>query len=228
MFLSTGGFIRDIGPKSLLDAFFDTVGCRLEPEGRATRFPAIMGELHDGLLTASRASVALVELEEIERGLRALPAAKVPGVGRQLSSVDAYRFLSGSNGRPLLEHFRAALEESLRNGKYIQVSATRGRRAGLALALLITLFGAGWVVVGRRFFSNWILLPLQGNPDDRRGIYIWPLGFLIVVMGAASFVESVFPTLGAWFQRRKWASTTLVLVLVALVGVFVYFGWSPR
>ena len=54
------------------------------------------------------------------------------------------------------------------------------------------------------------------------------MGFLIVVMGLASFVESVFPALGAWFRRRKWASTTLALVLVALVGVFVYFAWAPR
>jgi len=63
----------------MVSAFYDTVGCRLEPEGRATRFPAIMGDLYDGVLTAGRAEAALAELDEIERGLQALSPDRAMG-----------------------------------------------------------------------------------------------------------------------------------------------------
>src|SRR5258708_31610495 len=111
MILSTGDFAREIGSQGLLDSFFTTVGCRLEPDGRATRFPAVMGDLYDGVLLPDRAAEALAELAQIERELRLLAAEKVPGVSGRVSG-DAYRLLASPDGRPLVEHLRAAFEES--------------------------------------------------------------------------------------------------------------------
>ena len=84
-----------------------------------------------------------------------------------------------------------------------------------------------WVLAGRRFFGNWILASLEHDPDDHSGLYIWTVGFVFAAMGMACQLAAVCPTLGVWFPRRKWAEVTLVLALVALVGVPIYFGQSP-
>jgi len=225
MVLSTGSFSRDIGPKQLLDAFFATVGCRLEPAGRATRFPAIMGDFFEGVLTAERAPGALAELAEIERGLRALPAAKtVDGTGVPHGS-NAYECLAGPDGRPLLEHIRAAVEESVRNRKLLQVSISRGNRIQFQLALAMALLGAAWIFLGRSFFGNWILVSHFQDPNDHSGLYIWSMGFVFVAMGAAFMLAAVFPRLRIWFQHRNWAT---LIVAFALVAALIYFGSLPR
>ena len=58
-----------------------------------------------------------LELAEIKRCLRALPAAKVPGADGQRSGGGAYQFLTGPDELPLVEHLRAKVEESLGNGR---------------------------------------------------------------------------------------------------------------
>jgi len=225
MFLSTGSFTADIGPESLLDAFFDTIGCRLEPAGRATRFPAIMGEFYEGVLMPKRAPVALAELTEIENGLRALSAAKIVGLKKPPERGNAYEWLSSPDGRPLADHIRIAIEESLRNGMFLQVSASRGNRVQLQMALLMALFGALWVFAGRRFWGNWILVSPHQSPDDHSGLYVWTLGFLFVAIGLGSLLTTAVPPLRIWFQRRKWATLTVALTLVSAL---IYFGMSPR
>jgi len=229
MVLSTGSFSREIGPKPLLDAFFDTVGCRLEPAGRATRFPAIMDNLFEGVLTSERARAALAELDEIELGLRALPAAKIVGRTGVLRGNNAYECLPGPDGRPLIGHIRAGVEESVRNGKILQISVTRGNRIQFQLALAMALFGAAWMFLGRRFFGNWILRPLlqnqNQNPSDHSGLYVWSMGFVFVSVGAAYMLAGRVPRLRIWFQRRTWATLAVAL---ALAAALIYFGMSPR
>ena len=225
MVLSTGSFSRDIGAKPHLDAFFDTVGCRLEPAGRATRFPAIMADLFGGVLTAERAPAALAELSEIERGLRALPPAKVLGRAIVLRGASAYECLASSDGRPLLEHIRAAVQESARTGSFLEVSVSQGNRAQFQTALMTALFGVAWVVIGRKFFGNWILVSIGQNRQDHSGLYIWSLGYLFMGSSAAVALTTFFPLLRVWFQRRIWA--TLIVVL-ALIAGWIYLGYSPR
>lgn len=225
MVLSSGSFSREIGTKPLLDAFFDTVGCRLEPAGRATRFPSIMAGLFEGVLTAELAPAALAELSEIERGLRALSADKVLGRPPAVRGASAYECLASPDGHPVLEHIRAAVEESVRTGKFLQVSVSRGERVQYKMALIMALFGTAWVVIGRRFFGNWILVSIFPDPEDHSGLYIWTLGFLFIAVSAAFAVTAAFPLLRLWFQHRKWAT---LIVALALIGGWIYFGSSPR
>lgn len=225
MVLSTGSFSRDIGTKPLLDAFFATVGCRLEPAGRATRFPAIMTDLFNGVLTPRRAPAALAELSEIEHDLRMLPADKVLGISGAPRGVSAYQCLVSPDGQPIIEHIRAAVEECSRSGKFLQVCISPGNRVQYQMALILTLFGIAWIVIARKFFGNWILVSISQDPEDHSGLYVWTLGFIFIATSGGYALTAKFPLLRVWSERHKWA--TLIVVL-ALVGVLIYFGMAPR
>jgi len=226
MVLLAGPFKCEIGSKPLLDAFFDTVGCRLEPSGRATRFPAIMTDLHDGVLTSERASKALIELEEIERELRDLPAAKILGITKGTApKACAFACLISPDGRSLLSHLREGIIAAQRSGRTLRISDTGERKIALQLSVCVALLGVAWVVIGRRYFGNWILISLHQEPSDRSGLYLWTAGFLFIAMGAAYALAAIFPRLRVWFQRRTWATLTAALLFV---GALIFFGMSPR
>jgi len=226
MILSTGPFKREIGSRPLLDAFFDTVGCRLEPSGCATRFPAIMADLHEGVLTPERATKALSELDEIERELRALPASQILGIKKgSVPDASAIDCLTSPDGRSLLGHLRDGITASQRSGSTLKISDTAERRIALQLSLCVVLLGLAWVVIGRRYFGNWILISLHQEPSDRSGLYLWTAGFLFIAMGAAYALAAIFPRLRVWFQRRTWATLTAALLFV---GALIFFGMSPR
>ena len=226
MVLSAGPFKREIGSRPLLDAFFDTVGCRLEPSGRATRFPAIMTDLHDGVLTPERATQALSELDEIERELCALSASKILGIRKDtVPEASAFVCLTSPDGRSLLTHLREGIIAAQRSGCALKISDTGERKIALQLSLCVALLGVSWVVIGRRYFGNWILISLHQEPSDRSGLYLWTAGFLLIATGSAYALAAIFPRLRVWFQRRTWATLTVALLFV---GALIFFGMSPR
>ena len=75
--LSVGGRSRDLGPEHVVEAMFTTISCRLEPQGRGTRFPALMDDLYAGYLKPGRAAEVLWELQKVEADLRKVPVRDV-------------------------------------------------------------------------------------------------------------------------------------------------------
>lgn len=63
----------EIGSSRFLHAFFSTVAVRLEDGRWGSRFPRLMRELYAGSLSPEAAGEALRELDEVQRGLFALP-----------------------------------------------------------------------------------------------------------------------------------------------------------
>jgi len=226
MVLSAGRFKREIGPKPLLDAFFDTVGCRLEASGRATRFPAIMSNLHEGVLTPAHAGKALMELDEIERELRDLPASKILGVKQGTApEASAFACLTSPDGRSLLGHLRDGIAAAQSSGDALIITDTRQKAIALRMSAGVVVLGLAWVIIGRRYFGNWILISLHQEPTDRSGLYLWTAGFVFIAMGATYVMAAMFPRLRVWFQRRTWATLTAALLFV---GALIFFGMSPR
>src|SRR5262245_17053974 len=78
--LLVGNEAFDAGPPRTIRGFFATISQNLEPDGRGSRYPLIMNNLHDGCLEAEYAPAARRELEEIDRGLKMVPVSHVaPG-----------------------------------------------------------------------------------------------------------------------------------------------------
>lgn len=71
--INVNGLLTEIGSSELLEAFFATVGGRLEPEGWGSRFPELMEEFYEGRLASEQAPAVLGHLEQIAEELRQLP-----------------------------------------------------------------------------------------------------------------------------------------------------------
>ena len=214
MILKVGTTVREIGPLALLLGFYDTVGCRLEPSGRGSRFPLIMTELHEGRLSPASGNGALSELSEIETGLRHLPAAQVlmPSVTRK-NAANALDCFASPDGNTLIAHLRAAIEDSVRSRQPIDVlDSDRGRGQSYA-ALGLFLLGAAWCLFGYALFPNWVVRSAV-IPNDTGGLPIWQFGFAWMALGVAFGIAAALPGVRVWFARHQWAGATLAILLV--------------
>ena len=123
----------EVGSSQFLHAFFSTVAVRLE-EGRwGSRFPTLMRELYSGSLPTGRAADALRELDEIQRGLFALPADQVvwdaedrtarPPWGDQIAPTitNLGNYWWTSDGRDLFAVLREALVTARDTGQPLTV-----------------------------------------------------------------------------------------------------------
>lgn len=57
--------ITEVGPESILHAFFSTLTMLLEPDGVGTKFPKLMNGLYQGRLQESDAKQALIEVQRV-------------------------------------------------------------------------------------------------------------------------------------------------------------------
>src|SRR5258707_8353336 len=72
-----GDWSVDLAPAYALDALFATISLRLEPNGWASRFPAVLDHLQGGRIDPARADAALTELRTIARELADVPVDRV-------------------------------------------------------------------------------------------------------------------------------------------------------
>jgi len=112
--IAVGAASWPVGRPDLLHAFFSTISGCLEPDGWGSRFPALLGELYQGRLTADRVDDALAELLVARRELAALPPSAVvwdiddldvtPPWGSAIDSgvPDLARYFITSDGRDLV------------------------------------------------------------------------------------------------------------------------------
>ena len=67
----------EVGSSRFFHAFFSTIAVRLEDGRWGSRFPRLMRDLYSGSLPGEAAAEALRELDEVQRGLFALPPSDV-------------------------------------------------------------------------------------------------------------------------------------------------------
>ena len=68
MTLECGPSKQPLATAPVVEAFFDTVACRLESTRRGSLYPLLLDCLHDGRLSSQDAPAALQELSAIEAG----------------------------------------------------------------------------------------------------------------------------------------------------------------
>lgn len=127
--ISVGSRSYPIGTPSFLNAFFSTIGARLESERWGTRFPVLMQGLYSGRLASHDAEMAQEELATAQRELAEFGphqvvwdfhnrAARPPwgdNVSPRITSLANY-FVT-SDGKDLFEVLHEALTESHQSGQ---------------------------------------------------------------------------------------------------------------
>lgn len=110
-----------VGSQDFLHAFFSTCSARLESDGWATRFPALLDRLYRGELPADEVSRAREETQQIHDELRAFPPSEVvwdvedptadPPWGGDISAdiTDLSNYFVTQDGRDLFEVFDESL-----------------------------------------------------------------------------------------------------------------------
>jgi hypothetical protein len=220
-----GGHCRELAPEHVVEAMFTTIGCRLEPQGRGTRFPAVMDDLYEGYMKPGRASEALSELAEIEGALRKIPVGDVvwslatfrrddanEPVNHQ--ATNALDYFVDAGGQPLISCLRDGLEECLNTAQVLRLTYRREARDGIVAGLLLTLPGVAWMLLGKAFFPDWYLAPIYSS---KAKLPLWTFGMDLIMLGVALMIAQTSPGIRDWFRRRPPA-----LIGVAMIAVV---GW---
>jgi hypothetical protein len=234
--LSVGGHSRELAPEHVIDALFTTIGCRLEPRGRGTRFPAVMEDLSSGYVTPVRATEALRELQEIEAALRQIPARDVvwslaafhkddatePVNHRAANALD---YFVDTDGQPLISRLRDGLQECLNTAEILRLHYRKEARDGLLGGLFLVMPGVAWLLLGRAFFPDWYIAPLYNHAAK---MPIWTFGMDLVILGVAFMIAQMFPGIRDWFRRHQAALMAVVIIApIAWLAVCWYAGFLP-
>lgn len=119
--IRSGNRYWEVGTGDFLHAFFSTISFHLEPEGWGTRFPVLMNDLYQGMLSSTQAEAAISELHTAREGLARIPPSQViwdidnrsaiPPWGDNISPniTSLANYFVTSDGRDLLEVLLEAL-----------------------------------------------------------------------------------------------------------------------
>jgi 2,3-bisphosphoglycerate-dependent phosphoglycerate mutase len=226
--LTVGGNSRELGPEQVIQAMFTTVSCRLEPQGRGTRFPAVMDDLYSGYLTPGRAPDALRELQEIEDALRKIPVSDVVWSLADLRRGDdaneavkhhaanAFEYFVDIDGRPLISRLRDGVQECLTSAQVLRLGYPSESRNGLWGGLVLIVLGLAWMFLGRALVPG---RRVASAYNFKAGIPIWTFGMDFVMLGVGIMIAAGFPGVYDWFRRRPWALITLAIA--AIIGWLV-------
>ena len=131
--IKVGSITDEIGTSDFFHAFFSTIGCNLETEGWASRFPILLGKLYQGSLEANLANSAISELHQIQRELGAFKPEKVvwdienpnkqPPWGANISPeiTSLANYFVTSTGRDLISTLIEALEDAASGNKSVAI-----------------------------------------------------------------------------------------------------------
>lgn len=123
IYLELGSVSDEVGAPDFFHAFFSTISGNLEPNGWATRFPALLRDLYKGELVKARAEKARQELAQIRTELKNLPPDRViwdiqdrskrPPWGNDISSdiSDLSNYFVTSTGRDLIDVIAECLDD---------------------------------------------------------------------------------------------------------------------
>ena len=235
--LTIGKTSRELAPERAVEAMFTTIGCRLEPRGRGTRFPAVMDDLYSGYLTPARAPEALKELEEIEALLRAIPVTQVIWSLADLHCGDdsdeavnhrasnAFDYFIDVEGRPLASRLREGVQECLNSRQTMRLAYPNETRIGLGVGAALTLIGLAWLFAGRALIPGWTVGWL-GNPKSR--LPVWTFGMDFVMLGIGILIAAPLPGLSDWLRRRPAALGTVAIVaVIAWLVICARAGFLP-
>ena len=213
----------EVASGAVVEAFAATVSYRLEPDGIASRFPVVLDHLLAGRLNPYQAGAALVELEEIEQGLRSLPAASVvfsladlsrrddPRAEVNRSAQDACSFFVAADGRPLVDVLREGVMAARTSGRPLGLSTPRAA-AGRVQAWILIGGGLAWVLAVAAFLPRWVIVP-HGSGGNAHGPALWTLGVVAVGAGAVRLAAVERPAFAA--GMRSHGALTVALSLAA-------------
>ena len=218
--LLVGGLSSELAPEHVLEALFTTIGCRLEPGGRASRYPAVMDALYSGYLPPARAMEALRELREIELALMRIPVRDVVwSLANRLrddacepvnrNAGNAFEYFVDAGGQPLILRLREGAQECLNTAQPLRLASPNDARDGLLGGSCFAALGVAWMFLLRTFFPHWSIAPVYSRDAT---LPIWTFGMDLVMLGAAFAIAQGFPSVRYWFRRHRAA---LILVVVA-------------
>jgi hypothetical protein len=219
MILRVGDHSWNLGQRHIVDSFFDTVACRLEPNGRASRFPRVSDDLKSGRLTAAHATAALHELDLIDAELRAVPTSKIIWAGSQPDpngAANAWERLVAPDGRPLIAYLRSGVEQCASTGKTLRCYSPGRVRQAVWVLVCAFLAGIAWLLFGYLLIPNWLVSPLVWSGARPTGIPVWSFGFLVSVSALFGLIHQAIPAVGIWFERRSWVGLVLFLLEIAV------------
>ena len=235
MTLSVNGQSWELGPDHIVEAFFTTVSCRLEPQGRGTRFPAVMDDLYSGYLLPRRAAVALQELEQIEAALRTLPVDRVVWSLTNMQwddsqepvdrhAADSFHYFIDKEGQPLLLRLRAAVQACANANQPLRFASAQESLFGVVSGLVCALLGIGWMFSGRAWFPNWSLHRIGMNAS----LPLWTFGMDLLMSGAGLMIAYGLPGVRDWFRRHQPVFLAVVLIApIAWLVICARAGYLP-
>jgi hypothetical protein len=214
--------LDEIASDQIMQALFATISYRLEPDGWATRFPAVLEHLQQGSLGASRADQALMELGQIEAELRSLPPDRVvwsldnlhvrndsrQPVNHNAKSI--YDYFVAQDGTPVVNKLREIALACRSQGNIVKVESRSLRKSRRKDRLTF----AGSLVGGIAMtVYNWYQLS-----SEHTFFPMFALSGPVLVVGglAGLFMPRV---------NRRWDTVIYVTVLVvglALGGLNAY------
>jgi 2,3-bisphosphoglycerate-dependent phosphoglycerate mutase len=234
--VSVGGQSRELAPEHVMDALFTTISCRLEPQGRGTRFPAVMDDLYSGYLQPGRAPKALQELQEIEAALQKVPIDRVVWSLQKMHCDDSrepvnhhagssFEYFVDQDGQPLIWRLRDAVQECLSRGRVLRLVHDKEAVQGTLYGLFCALLGVGWMLAGRAWFPNW---NLQRAGMTNAKMPLWTFGMYLVMTGAGLMIAFACPGVRDWFRRHQPVFMAVVLILpIVWLVICARAGYLP-
>jgi hypothetical protein len=217
--VSVGGDSSELAPQHVMDALFTTISCRLEPQGRGTRFPAIMDDLYSGYLRPGSAAKALQELREIEAALRKVPVDRVVWSLQMMQcddsqepvnhhAGDSFEYFIDQHGHPLISRLREAVQECMNTSRVLRLVSGKEGVQGTLYGLFCALLGVGWMVIGRTWFPHWHLQRIGMNSAT---MPLWTFGMDLVMAGVGLMIAFACPGVRDWFRRHQAVFMAVVL-----------------
>lgn len=222
--------LSGLAPAEVIEALFATISYRLEPQGRATRFPNVIDSLYAGRLDSKDAPAALIELGHIEAGLKALPPDRAVWSFTDLRRIDdsdrpvnhaatnLYEYFIADDGELLVAHLRQAIQNSMLAKRNLTFKS-RERKSSVGSALALLLIGLVWTIAGYLFFPHRILVPRGGH----EGPLLWSLGILAIAGGLVFLLMALRPNVDKWVRRRP---NTALIVFAAVTLLLLYLSWG--
>lgn len=220
-----------LAPEHILEAMFATISYRLEPEGRATRFPQVLTGLYGGYLKPENAAQALQELGIIEQEMKNLPPERAVWNLQDLTPIDpagqpfngmaknAYDFFRAADNRPIIAVLRDAVYESRTSQQPLKLVAEAPPATGrahlrVALTILAMLGGGLFLTI-----NNWRTLINEG--------YYYPkasfIGPPLVLLGLFSIFRwnEIAEGFSGQVRRRKGEGGVKFSKVFWIIGIII-------